>query len=124
MYTSRLNNKLNYLKPNHKLERIKKTRKMRFDEPIEVIYKELSLEESCKIIGLNEMLCKVSFYLNDKLFSIYSLREYTTPLSNKVSSFDLENSARLISFTPAYVYNKSQLICFDIVLEVYRDGYY
>lgn len=97
---------------------------MRFDEPIEVIYKELSLEESCKITGLNEMLCKVSFYLNDKLFSIYSLREYTTPLSNKVSSFDLENSARLISFTPAYVYNKSQLICFDIVLEVYRDGYY
>lgn len=124
MYTSRLNNKLNYLKPNHKLERIKKTRKMRFDEPIEVIYKELSLEESCKITGLNEMLCKVSFYLNDKLFSIYSLREYTTPLSNKVSSFDLENSARLVSFTPAYVYNKSQLICFDIVLEVYRDGYY
>lgn len=124
MYTSRLNNKLNYLKPNHKLERIKKTRKMRFDEPIDVIYKELSLEESCKITGLNEMLCKISFYLNDKLFSIYSLREYITPLSNKVSSFDLENSARLISFTPAYVYNKSQLICFDIVLEVYRDGYY
>ena len=124
MYTSRLNNKLNYLKPNHKLDRIKKTRKMRFDEPIEVIYKELSLEESCKIIGLNEMLCKVSFYLNDKLFSIYSLREYIMPTSNKVSSFDLENSARLISFTPAYVYNESQLICFDIVLKIYRDGYY
>lgn len=124
MYTSRLNNKLNYLKSNHKLNRIKKTHKMRFDEPIEVVYKELSLEESRKITGLNEMLCKVSFYLNDKLFSIYSLREYITPLSNKVSSFDLENSARLISFTPAYVYNKSQLICFDIVLEVYRDGYY
>lgn len=124
MYTSRLNNKLNYLKPNHKLDRIKKTHKMRFDEPIEVIYKELSLEESCKITGLNEMLCKVSFYLNDKLFSIYSLREYITPPSNKVSQFDLENSARLISFTPAYAYNKSQLICFDIVLEVYRDGYY
>lgn len=124
MYTSRLNNKLNYLKPNHKLDRIKKTRKMRFDEPIEVIYKELSLEESYKITGLHEMLCKVSFYLNDKLFSIYSLREYITPLPNKVSSFDLENSARLISFTPAYVYNKSQLICFDIVLEVYRNGYY
>lgn len=124
MYTSRLNNKLNYLKPNHKLDRIKKTRKMRFDEPIEVIYKELSLEESCKITGLNEMLCKISFYLNDKLFSIYSLREYIIPTSNKASSFDLENSARLISFTPAYVYNKSQLICFDIVLEIYRDGYY
>lgn len=124
MYTSRLNNKLNYLKSNDKLDRIKKTHKMRFDEPIDVIYKELSLEESRKITGLNEMLCKVSFYLNDKLFSIYSLREYITPLSNKVSSFDLENSARLISFTPAYVYNKSQLICFDIVLEIYRDGYY
>lgn len=124
MYTSRLNNKLNYLKPNHKLDRIKKTRKMRFDEPIEVVYKELSLKESCKITGLNEMLCKISFYLNDKLFSIYSLREYIIPTSNKVSSFDLENSARLISFTPAYVYNKSQLICFDIVLEIYRDGYY
>ena len=124
MYTSRLNNKLNYLKPNHKLDRIKKTHKMRFDEPIEVIYKELSLEESYKITGLHEMLCKVSFYLNDKLFSIYSLREYITPPSNKVSQFDLENSARLISFTPAYVYNKSQLICFDIVLEVCRDGYY
>lgn len=124
MYTSRLNNKLNYLKPNHKLDKIKKTRKMRFDEPIEVIYKELSLEESYKIIGLHEMLCKISFYLNDKLFSIYSLREYIAPPSNRVSPFDLENSARLISFTPAYVYNKSQLICFDIVLEIYRDGYY
>lgn len=124
MYTSRLNNKLNYLKPNHKLDKIKKTRKMRFDEPIEVIYKKLTLEESCKITGLNEMLCKVSFYLNDKLFSIYSLREYITPPSNKVSQFDLENSARLISFTPAYVYNKSQLICFDIVLSVSRDAYY
>ena len=124
MYTSRLNNKLNYLKPNHKLDRIKKTRKMRFDEPIEVVYKELSLEESRKITGLNEMLCKVSFYLNDKLFSIYSLREYITPPSNKASLFDLENSARLVSFTPAYVYNKSQLICFDITLKICRDGYY